>query len=548
MGFREKFLGTNKIKTPNLEALSTFGLKSTLIGWQASEAAFNNLKKLLQKALEQASDRLAHKQLSASEEILIEIKQQESEINYLIEKLSKLSPENTSEKCQQITDYLGLEFSQIRWVMEPYTQHSQKHFQSIIDSLNDATKQSLREAIKCFEIGEYSFAKEQINNVLANNRTNYFAYQYLAFIGVVEDDSETALVNFKLATKFAETPYQKALALSHLAIGCYALDEIEKAVELSERAIQEYSQLARFWYQLAKYKALAQDKDGTFSALKNTFKYDWTFWTIAIIDNSFDHLRQDLNQLFIQIRQEQKEDVLRALNNLKKAIATSKQLGAGYNLAKPSATLTSLEDRVKNANVFTYLELINEAEEAHNVAFQIGEKYIKERISEKNSFLTQLETNKARDIKDLESPIAALIQEKKQLKLLHTGWNIGCSGYVLLNLFTLVLISCLILFISPKSLLMPPPININYLNAVVVLILSTVSAILIPFVINQISYTNKVTAKEKKLEREIQNKKRDARQLKTKIEEDTKAAKAKTEEELKHLESLLESCQKKKYL
>ncbi|MBI4853947.1 MAG: hypothetical protein HY819_19290 [Acidobacteria bacterium] len=548
MRFQEKFLGTKNIKTNSLEALSSFGSQSSLIGWKANQSSLDALEKLLQKTFQNSIDRVIHRQALASPETLEELKQQEVELNYLIEKFNYNTKENIAEKCQQITDYLGLEFSQIRWVMEPYTHTSKKAFQNLVDSLNDPTKQSFKEAIKCFEIGEYSFAKEQINNVLANNRTNYFAYQYLGFIGVIEDDSETALVNFKFARKFADTDYQKALAFSHLAIGCYALDELEKAIELTERATQEYPLLARFWYQLAKYKALTQDKESTFLALRNAIKCDWTFWGIAILDTHFDHLQTELNQFFAKLRQEQKEETLSLITNLKKAIATAKQFGAGYNLSKSITTLASLEECYPNSHIFNYLELILQASECHNNVFQISEKYLKDRISEKRSFLTQQDANKVRDIKDLELPIAALAQEKKQLKLLHTSWNIGCGGYVLLNLFSLVLIVCLVLFISPKSLLMPSPIHINYLNTIIILLLSTALALVIPLVINRISYINKVTAKERKIEQEIQNKKRTTRQQKTKIEEESKVLKSKTEEELKQLENLLEICQNKRYL
>ena len=550
MGFREKFLGTSK--SDSFQALSSFGSQSSLIGWRADQASFNALEKLLQNTFQQSIDRVVHRQIAANSELLPELTQQEVELNYLIEKFRQPSQtptsENFADKCQQITDYLGIEFSQVRWVMEPYSIASQKSFQRLMDSLSDPLRQSLKEGIKCFEIGEYSFAKEQINNVLTSNRTNYFAYQYLGFIGVLEDDSETALVNFKLARKFAETEYQQALALSHLAIGCYALGEQAKAIELAERATQLYPLLARFWYQLAKYESSLENKEKVLSALENAIKCDWTFWGVAIVDTYFDHLRTEVNQLFARLRQLQKEETLGSINSLKKAIATTKQIGAGYNLSKPTTICASLEKRLPNSHIFNYLELLLEAEQCHINVFQIGEKYLKERISEKRSFLTQQDNNKMRDLKDLDAPITALVQEKKELKLIYKGLNIGCVGHILLNIFSLIIIICLVLFLSPQFLLMPPPIYVNYLNLGVLLFLSTVMTVLLAMIFSQINYTNKITVRGRRIDREIQNKKREARQLKTKIEEDSKVIKLKIEEELKQLKAYLEICQNKRYL
>jgi len=549
VGFREKFLGSNKAKNESFHALSSFGTKSTLLGWKADQTSFNTLQKLVQKTFQQSIDRVVHRQITADSELLLELKQQEVELNYLIEKFNHYPDlENLADCCQQVTDYLGMEFSQVRWVMEPYTTHSQQSFQKLMDSLSEPIQQTLKEGIKCFEIGEYTFAKEQINNVLASNRTNYFAYQYLGFIGVLEDDSETALVNFKLARKFAESDYQQALALSHLAISCYALDEQEKAIELADRATQQYPLLARFWYQLAKYKSLLPNGNCS-SALQNAIKCDWIFWGVAIVDTHFDNSRREINQLFTQLRQQQKEQTLSSISNLKKAITTVKQIGVtNYNLSKPTTTFTNLEERFTNAHIFSYLDLIFEAEECHKNVFLIAEKYLKERISEKRSFLTQQDSNKARELKELESPIATLIQEKKELKQLYKGLSIGCGGHILLNIFSLVLIICLVLFFSPQFLIMPPSTNVNYLNLAILLLLSTVATVILAMIISHINYTNKVTLRGRKIDTEIQNKKRDARQLKAKIEEDSKIARTKVEEELKNLEAYLEVCQNKRYL
>ncbi len=547
MGFRETFLGTRNTKAGNFEVTSSFGSQSSIIGWRADQASFEKLQNILQKAFQQTRDRITHNQIYGDSDTQKELLQQEAELSYLIEKFSETpSQEKLANKIQDFTDYLGLEFSQIRWVVEPYTTTSQKQFQAVLQSLSDTNIQTFKEAIKCFELGEYTFAKEQFNNVLTNNRTNYFAYQYLGFIGVMEDDSETALVNFKLARKFADTEYHQSLSLSHLAIGCYALEEIEKAIQLTKQAIENYPQLARFWYQLARYQAILQNKEEVINALTKAIYCDWTFWGVAIIDNHFQSLRPDIYQLFSNFRRQQKSLTQQAINNLKKAIDTAKNVGATYNLSKSIAACSNLEQRYLKSHVFDYLDLTSESEHLNENVFQIAEKHLKDQISIKRSALTQQENNKDREIKDLDTPITRLMQEKKELPLLHKSWIVGCSGYILLNVLTLVLLLSFNFILFPNYVLSNN--NLNFSGIGLTMVLSTVIAVLIPSIVNSITYSRKVTSRAKEIDQEIQQKKREARQQKTKIEEDHKAIKCKIEEELKQLETLFETCHNKRYL
>lgn len=547
MGFREAFLGAKVIKTNNFEALSSFGTQSSIIGWRADQASFEKLQKLLQKAFLQIRDRLVHSQISAISRIQRELVQEEIELSYLIEKITETpSQEKLANKIQDFTDYLGLEFSQIRWVMEPYTTNSQKPFQALLDSLSDISSQHFREAIKCFELGEYSFAKQQFNTVLTSNRTNYFAYQYLGFIGVMEDDSEAALVNFKLARKFADTDYHQALSLSHLAIGCYALGELEKGVKLAEQATEMYPQLARFWYQLAKYQLALQNKEAAINALVKAIYSDWAFWGVTIIDSHFEELRLDIYQLFSKLREQQQHLTQETINNLKKAIDTAKQMGVTYNLSKPTAAYAKLELSWRSSHIFQQMDLVSEAKQLQENIFQIAEKHLKDLISSKRSSLTQQETNKDREIKELDNSITRLTQEKKELPLLHRNWNLGCGGYCLLNFVSLALLIVFIMAFYPNYIFFenhPNPFAIG-----ITVISSTVVAIFIPITFNYVTYTKKVTSRSKEIDKEIQQRKRDARQQKTKIEEEYKTAKSKLEKELKELENMFEICHNKHYL
>ena len=95
--------------------------------------------------------------------------------------------------------------------------------------------------------------KERFNRALDANRTNYFEYQYLGFIAVNADDSQSALKNFELAKKFADSDYYRALAHSHLARSLSAIGDVPKASENAAAAVQAAPDQGRFWYESAVY-------------------------------------------------------------------------------------------------------------------------------------------------------------------------------------------------------------------------------------------------------------------------------------------------------
>ncbi len=540
--FREKFFATTK---SNISTLSSFNSLGSIV-WRADINSFQTLQKLFLESLQKKLDLIVHQQIDASVPLLEELKSQEAELNYLIEKFDsyKPNPENLANELQKITDYLGLEFSYIRWSMEIYSSNSKKQVQNLLDSFSQQTLQDWKEATKCFEIGEYKFAKEKFNIVLNSNRTNYFAYQYLAFIAALENDVETSLSNFKLARKIADTPYHQALALSHLVIGCAALEEKEKALKLAEQATEIYSNLARLWYQQAIYQANLLNKEKCLFALNNVLQCDWQFWGVLIANNNFSNI--EINSFFSQLRQQQQTFAKQAVNKLEKAIKTVKKIGASYSLVKVNDILPALTERLVKNNIFNYLEVISEANSWQNNIFQAAEKHLREQISSKRSSLAQQENNKNREIKDLDLPINKLLQERKELELIYNKRDLGCSGYILLNVFSFVLFILFVILIAPKILLSKD--SLNFFTIAIIFIISTIFSVFSPIIFNNLSYIKKVSRPITSIDREIQKKKKEAKELKAKLEEDYKSNKLKLETELKDLDKLLELCQNKQSL
>ncbi len=546
MGFRDQFFAASRINSE-----SAFNSQTLALGWRVDINSLQALRKLIKAAFQQGLDRVVNHQIDAPSTIQSELVIEARELKYLIEKFSQQTsddPRDLAAAIQQMSDYLGCEFSQTRWIMERYTETSRAAFESLANSLNGEMQHYFEEGIRCFETSEYQFAKDRLIRVIDGNRTNYFAYQYLGFIAVAEDNAQSAIDNFKMARKFAASDYYQALAASHLAISHCALGEIARAAELADRCCQLSPTTAIFWYRSAKYCAQLERAADAVSALKNALKCDWNFWAVAIADINFDQVRYQIYSLLSKLRSAKKEQAQQALDNLKCAIDTAKKMGAGYNAAKCEATGAALAATVKDEdNIFISLAAIAQAEQWHEATFQIAERALKERLSDKRSMIAQQETNKSREIKDLDLPITKLTQEQKGLILNYSAWHAGCVTYLYLSFFSAIIVVGLTLLLMPAAII-KPQWNINFAGLAITIFFSIVIAGAMPAIYNAIRYNSRVTMPRKKIEQELKIKKREARAEKIKIEEDYKSAKIKIEEDLKELENLLELCRKKAYL
>src|SRR5882724_809170 len=198
---------------------------------------------------------------------------------------------NVVTAIQQMSDYLGSGLCEIRWAVERQNDTSLKILRVLIESLDNMSRQYFEQGIKWYENREYDLAKERFNKALEANMTNYFAYQYLGFISVAENDSNHAIRNFDLAQKIAETPYHRALALSHLARSYHAKDDLSTAADLTREATEIDPETAKFWYEFGGYSARLGRREESIAALNEAIEKDWTYFTVVVVDSDFDRVR-----------------------------------------------------------------------------------------------------------------------------------------------------------------------------------------------------------------------------------------------------------------
>ena len=287
---------------------------------------------------------------------------------------------------------MGAGLSEIRWGVERNNEMSAKILNVLLDSLSNESRQYYEQGIKCYDTGEYEIAKERLNKALEANRTNYFAYQYLGFIGVAESKSQDAIRNFDLAHKFADSGYHQALALSHLARSYQATGDLEKAVDLASSATKSHEAIAKFWYECAGYAARLGRSDSAIPALEEAIKRDNTYWALVASDIDFELIRSDVIQLQDKLREVARSNARQEIDKLKRTFGAAWNADKSTGLVKQlsNINLDSIENSYKNGNYYTYLELVDDVIKIHNDLLQLINEKLSEQIVEKKKLLSEL--------------------------------------------------------------------------------------------------------------------------------------------------------------
>jgi tetratricopeptide (TPR) repeat protein len=252
------------------------------------------------------------------------------------------SSEEIVVAIQQMTDYLGIGLSEIRWAVERQTQVSKNVLALLLSSLTNESRQYWEQGVACYEAREPELARERFERSLEANRTNSFVYEYLGFIAVEAGDATSALRNFELAQKFAQTKHARALALSHRAQVCAAIGDLGNAVRFSKDAIGAEPEMAKSWYEHAIYSAEAGQVPEAIAAIRHAIELDWNYWGVTIAQPKLDLIRGEVNQALDELRMREGERAVEMVRQFRREIDEHPQLcGTGdlQNLLELEAEL-----------------------------------------------------------------------------------------------------------------------------------------------------------------------------------------------------------------
>jgi tetratricopeptide (TPR) repeat protein len=365
MGFRDEFRGTGRTYAEwSLERVTEGGVRD-------NEERLKALQTTVRSTFERGVNKIVKSQESAMAALQDELIYQ----GEIIQKQIRDSSSEVVEAIQQMTDYLGAGLSEIRWAVELHTRVSQQMLHTLLTSLDNQSRQYWEQGVKCFDTGEFAIAKERFDRALDSNRTNYFAYEYLGFVAVADDNAQEALRNFELARKFAPSDHHRGLALSHLARSHRARGDLERAADLSKASFEADPKTASFRYEHAQYCGLLGRSPQATDALRKAIELDWNYWGVAATDADLESVRTDVNLLFEELRLRARKSAENSLEQLRQAIDQSRSRGVTDEYLAPSnGLLKNLQARLDRQNVHIYRELTDEAKKACDQTCLAAEK------------------------------------------------------------------------------------------------------------------------------------------------------------------------------
>src|ERR1039458_5483572 len=433
MGFRDSFINGYLLAPvgPRQRTFAQWSLEDTLdTGLRANQKQVQALRESLVTTFQAGISRLEQSQMQSARLLQRELQYQADNIIDAVDRGSA----DVVGAVQKACDYLGGQLCEVRWAIERHSQISQQILQILLNALDNTSRQYWEQGVKCYETSEYEIARERFNRALDANRTNYFAYQYLGFIAAHEENSSEALKNFELARKFADSGYHRALALSHLARSYYAIGDNSRALQSAIAASESAPDYAKFWYECAICEVRCSNTNEAIQCLRRAICSDWTYWSISISDANLDAIRQGVDRLLEQMREEQRAIVRRRLDHFAAAIKTLRGMQITTEIAEWQKRLDQCETSYQLGTVFAYRDLVQPALDGEKGMLAAATKVLDERIAVNRSAAKKAEGDQAAEVAQASARIYEVESKASRLEGAHVPGGcvsvIGILGFI----------------------------------------------------------------------------------------------------------------------
>jgi tetratricopeptide (TPR) repeat protein len=389
MGFRDSFIEGYLLAPvgPRRKTFAQQSLENTVdSGLRANQQQVQALSEVLSSTLQAGISRLEQCQMQGSRLLQRELQYQAANVVAAING----GTGDLITAMQNACDYLGGQLCEIRWAIERQNKVSQQILQALLNTLDNTSRQYWEQGLKCYETAEYDIAKERFIRALDADRTNYFAYQYLGMIAALHDElPKEAIRNFDLARKFAESGYYRGLALSHLARSHNAVGDLPQAIQSLVAATKAAPDHAHFWYELAVYHVRVFSTEEAIRCLRQAISRDWMYWSISGSDATLDPVRDRVNQLFHEMREEQRAIARQQLDKLAAVMKRLRAMQITTEVLEWNKLLEQFEASYQLGTVFAYRNLVQPARDGEKKALQAAIRVIAERIRANRLELTE---------------------------------------------------------------------------------------------------------------------------------------------------------------
>jgi tetratricopeptide (TPR) repeat protein len=200
--------------------------------------------------------------------------------------------------------------SEVVWQIEQNREVLRSILGVLMAPLDTQAKERRKRAQTAFANGWIDDAEEEF---LESAKLNKFDFSIHISLGLIylfsKIDKTKALSCFESAIKYArpQSPYYTSYALLHKALIKFDLGDVDEAERSTAEAVDLSPDFAEALYQNAQYNAQLTNAGKATARLEEAIKQDRYYCLKVNADSLFDPIREQVNDLFHRLRDEEKE-------------------------------------------------------------------------------------------------------------------------------------------------------------------------------------------------------------------------------------------------
>lgn len=333
--------------------------------------------------------------------------------------------------------------SEVVWQIEQSNKFLLDILEVLMAPLDTKAKELKRRAEEAYSNGWYEDALEDF---IKSKELNKYDFTIHISIGMIylfhSSDKIKALESFEKAIKYSrpKSNYHTSYSLLYKSIILFDNGCVEEAEKASSEAIQLTPDFLEAVYQNAVYNAILKNEDKYLRNLRRLFIEHVTYVLKANSDKMFDSVREQINHLIIQIKDEKLLKFNKQLDDLKSKLSEIDEVVKRYN------SICKNSNNIKKNNFYKTIKEI-ETLISLNSFFDTFACFIKMKEMKVmfNDYLDGIRKTIQETIQLEEAEMKQMVEEeKKRLKELYKrkAWafdNIGIALVFLMPFIGLLL-------------------------------------------------------------------------------------------------------------
>jgi len=211
--------------------------------------------------------------------------------------------------------------SEVVWQIEQNREVLKNILEVLLAPLDTQAKELRKRAEEAYSNG---WIDEALDDFLKSEIKNKYDFSVHISIGIIylfsKKSKEKSIEYFEKAIKYSKpkSPYHTSFALLHAAAIKFDFNLIEDAEQLSNQAVELSPDFSEAFYQNALYNSYLSKPEIAIPRLKKAISFDINYCEKIINERGFDNIFQEIEQMFHELRNIEKNKALKSLNRLNK--------------------------------------------------------------------------------------------------------------------------------------------------------------------------------------------------------------------------------------